>query len=54
VKLPQTDGKPIETVVSDLPEHPGKTGTCRECGSPTYRKGTRGRFPSLCTECKKH
>ena len=52
VKLPQGRGKPIETVVKDLPEHPGKTGTCRECKGPTYRKGDRGRFPVLCEDCK--
>lgn len=52
VKLPQAGGKPIEPVVSDLPEHPGKTGTCRECKGPTYRKGDRGRFPVVCENCK--
>jgi len=53
-KLPKIGGKPVETVVSDLPEQPGKTGTCRTCGAPTYRKegATKGRFPSLCEGCK--
>lgn len=45
----------VENIVKDLPETidiPAKTGTCRECGKPTYRRGTRGRFPVLCQECK--
>ncbi len=41
-----------EDVVADLPENPGKTGTCRKCKAPTYRKGDRGRFPVLCEGCK--
>lgn len=44
--------KPVETVIRDLPEKPGKTGTCRTCKQPTYRKGDRGRFPVLCEDCK--
>lgn len=51
--LPQLNAQPIENVVKDLPEKPGKTGTCRECKAPTYRKGDRGRFPVLCEDCKK-
>lgn len=30
-----------------------KHGTCTECGAPTYRQGTRGRFPSKCETHKK-
>lgn len=52
VYLPSIDDKPVTQVVSDLPEQPGKTGTCRVCKEPTYRKGTRGRFPVLCDEHK--
>jgi hypothetical protein len=44
--------KPVETVIKDLPEKPGKTGTCKKCKAPTYRKGDRGRFPTLCEDCK--
>lgn len=52
VKIASSGSKPIEPVVHDLPEKPGKTGTCRECKGPTYRKGTRGRFPTLCEDCR--
>ncbi len=52
-KLPNLDSKPVEVVIKDLPENPGKTGTCRECKGPTYRNGTRGRFPTTCEGCKK-
>ncbi len=52
IKLSQGGGKPIEPVVHDLPENPGKTGTCRVCKGPTYRKGDRGRFPVMCDTCK--
>lgn len=48
-----TDNIKQEDVVADLPESPGKTGTCRVCKEPTYRNGDRGRFPVLCTDCKK-
>ncbi len=30
-----------------LPEHP-----CSQCGKETARRGTRGRWPSKCMECK--
>jgi hypothetical protein len=50
--LPLLNAIPVENVVKDLPEHPGKTGTCRKCRAATYRKGTRGRFPVLCDSCK--
>src|SRR5690606_19675553 len=46
--LPYFNGQPVENVIKDLPEKPGKTGTCRECKGPTYRKGSRGRFAVLC------
>lgn len=52
VHIPQINAQPVENVLKDLPEKPGKTGTCRQCKSPTYRKGTRGRFPVLCEGCK--
>lgn len=42
----------VENVVKDLPESPGKTGTCRTCKGPTFRKGDRGRFPVMCEGCK--
>lgn len=51
-KLPQLDAKPVKTIIKDLPENPGKTGTCRKCKAPTFRHGTRGRFPVLCEGCK--
>ena len=41
-----------EDVVADLPENPGKTGTCKKCKGPTFRNGDRGRFPVLCKDCK--
>jgi hypothetical protein len=52
IHLPQLNATPVENVIGDLPEQPGKTGSCRKCKGPTYRKGNRGRFPVLCEGCK--
>lgn len=51
-KVTQFDREPVEKVLIDMPEKPGKTGTCRECKGPTTRNGNRGRFPILCGSCK--
>src|ERR1043165_5715471 len=40
-KLPSIDAKSVENIVKDLPEKPGKTGTCKKCKAPTYRNGNR-------------
>jgi hypothetical protein len=44
----------VENIVKGLPETiPGsKSGVCRTCGKPTFRQGSRGRFPVLCKGCK--
>jgi len=47
----------FETAVDDLPDDlPVPTDVdahiCTECGAEVFRTGTRGRWPSKCTQCK--
>jgi hypothetical protein len=39
---------PEDSVPDISPNSSDKHGTCTVCGAPTYRAGTRGRFPGKC------
>ena len=45
-------GSVVAPIRSAPPASPKPEHACENCGTEVFRKGTRGRFPKLCPECK--